>query len=378
MNRFFKIFFGSLIFALSVSLLCIGACAEGDGIDEYRGFLDSLPEDIADSLPENVTSESAEKIADGVREMSGIKYLLSYLKNALFSGISDIMPSVCAILGLLVISSLLKIASGSILQDNGELVSVISRLCILGAIISGSMGCIVKFEEYFNSLFSVALSYVPLSAALYSMGGNIGAAVSSSATFGVALTVCELIVTYTAIPVFCFCICITLCSAFGSSQALSTVGGIVKKNYIFLLSIIMSILCVSISAQTFISAKADNFTMRGAKFVIASFIPHFGGSVSQSLGNVATSVELMRSAVGMGGVIIVLLMLLPVVVEIAVIRILYSLSASVAGMLGCDGESSILSEISSIYGYLLSVSAICSTVFIISFGLLARCASAVG
>lgn len=377
MKVIIKFFLACIALAMIMPLFCVDVFAN-DTVEEYRDFINSIPNEVKDNLPDGITSDSTEEIAYGVKEMSGVQYLLSAFSSTFFDGLSDALPYTCTILGLLIIASLLRVITASFFDNGGELISTVSRLCIFASVISGSMGCIEKINEYFNNLFSLALSYIPLSAALYSMGGNISAAVSSSATFSVVLTVCELIVTYTAIPVFCFCMCINLCAAFGSSSSLSAVGGIVKKNYIFLLSLIMAILCVSISAQTFISAKADNFTMRGAKFVIASFIPHFGGSVSQSLGNVASSVELMRSAVGIGGVIIVLLMLLPTVVEIAVIRLLYALSASVAGMLGCDSESSMLSEISSLYGYLLSVSAICSTVFLISFGLLAKCACAVG
>ena len=365
------------IFALlcAIFIFSLSACAEE--VEEYKIFLDGIPERIKDKLPEKMFSDSSEDIAEGVREMSGVKYLLSEISGSLLSGISDAIPYICGILGLLIISSVIKVVSNS-LSGDGAIMGVISKLCLYGAVISGCMGCIEGIKEYFDNLFAVALSFIPLSASLYSMGGNISAAVVSSSSFGVILTVCELIFTYTAIPVFCFCACMMLCSLFDDSKAILAIGGIVKKNYIFLLSLIMAILSVSISSQTLISAKADNFTMRGAKFVISSFIPHFGGSVAQSLGNVASSIELLRSAVGVGGIIIILLMLIPTVVEISVIRMLYSICASVASMLGCDGESGLLSEISSLYGYLLCVAAICSSVFIISFGILARCASAVG
>ena len=118
--------------------------------------------------------------------------------------------------------------------------------------------------------------------------------------------------------------------------------------------------------------------MRGMKFAASSFIPISGGAISSTLGTLASSVELLRGAVGVGGVIIILLMLIPTVIEIAVIRILYSVIGGIAGMIGCDKESAMLNEIASLYGYLLSVSAICSSTFIISFGLLAKCACAVG
>lgn len=378
MRKFVRVVLLLFAVILVFACFCITAYAEDSDMKEYENFIDSIPKDIKDKLPFSVYSKNGEEIAEGVREMSGVKFLLGELSGALLSGIREAVPYICKVIGLLVIASLVRVVGSSLWGESGGVTSLISRLCIFGAVISGSMGCIEGVGEYFDNLFALALSYIPLSAALYSMGGNISAAVASSSSFGVILTLCELIFTYTVFPVFCFCMCINIASCFDASPSLSAISGVVKKNYIFLLSLIMAILCVSISAQTFISAKADNFTMRGAKFIIASFIPHFGGSVSQSLGNVASSVELLRGAVGVSGVIIILLMLIPTVIEIAVIRLLYSFASGIAGMIGCTLESGMLSEISTLYGYLLSVCAISSSVFIIAFGLLAKCACAVG
>ena len=77
------------------------------------------------------------------------------------------------------------------------------------------------------------------------------------------------------------------------------------------------------------------------------------------------------------GIVIILLMLVPVIVELAILRGIFSLTAFTAGMLGCAGEQRLLSEISSLYGYLEGISALASAVFLIAFAIFAATSAAV-
>ena len=93
--------------------------------------------------------------------------------------------------------------------------------------------------------------------------------------------------------------------------------------------------------------------------------------------NLAASVELIRGAVGVIGVVVVLLMLIPVVVELALLRGVFALTSFMAGMLGCSGEQKLLTEIGSLYGYLEGIAALSAAVFVIAFGIFASTAAAV-
>lgn len=350
-------------------------CEEQTCMSEYRDFIDSIPNDVKDKLPDTFINGTGNE-SDGIAEMSAPAYLLSELSDSFLAGVKAALPALCSVMGLIMISSVSHVISKALSGRSQEVMRVVSSVCVFASIASGCMSSLSMLRSYFNELCILASAYIPLSGALYAIGGNISTAVSASSSFGITLTVCEFLLSYTVFPVFCFCLCLCICSTFTHSRALISVSSSVKKSYTFMLSLLMAVLTVSITSQTFISAKADNFTMRGTKFAISSFIPLFGGSVASTLGHVASSVDIMRGTVGIGGIIILVLMLLPTVVQLAILRVLYSLTSSFAGMIGCDGEASLLSEISSLYGYLLSVATICSSVFFISFGLLCGCGCA--
>ena len=76
--------------------------------------------------------------------------------------------------------------------------------------------------------------------------------------------------------------------------------------------------------------------------------------------------------------ILLILSLFPTLVTLLLHRLVWQLSASLADMLGCDSERRLLDEIASLTGYLIAAVSICSSVLLLSFTLLAHCASAIG
>lgn len=371
-----------IIFAIFL-LVCGGVSANAEdsasGIglpDEYIYFIDGLPDEVRDELPEGFLSSDPTEVSDAVSDMSGIEFLIDEILSVLGVSLDRCLPALATVCGLLLISAVGERVCSTFGSGVGKYFSVCSRFCIFSALLSSGIVSLESLQSYFDSLCNTVSLFIPLSGALYAIGGNVTAAASSGAGLTLTLAACEFIFSYTVMPIFCICLCFSLISILEPSSGFSGIGGAVKKCYTTLLSFLMMILSASLASQTFISAKADNAAMRGARFAASSFIPVTGGSVASSLGTVASSVELIRSSVGLGAVIVIFLMLLPVIIELAVMRLIYGATSFLAGILGCDGEKKLLDELGSLYGYLEGVAVICSVVFIIAFAHLALCASA--
>ncbi len=369
----------SVLFAFSLSVRAEEAEGYSDDAyrKEYEDFISSLPSDIFDRLPEGMTSDDPDKIAESVGEMSSIEFLFSELFGGLGRGIDNCLPTLVMLCGLVLVAAAGNTLGLSLFGGCGRLFSLCSRFCVFAAVINTSLSSLDTLREFFTSLNQAVSSSVPLVAALFAMGGNVTAAATQSASVTAVLAICEFICSYTVVPVFCLCLCFSLMSAFDIGNGISGIASSVKKWYNTALAFVMMILGTSISAQTFISAKTDNAAMRGAKFMAGNFIPISGGTISSSLGTIASGIELLRSAVGIGGIIILVMLLLPTLLELALMRLIYSLTGSFAGLLGCASEKKLLDDIGELYGYLEGVACLCTAVFIISFALLASCTSAI-
>jgi hypothetical protein len=105
---------------------------------------------------------------------------------------------------------------------------------------------------------------------------------------------------------------------------------------------------------------------RTAKLVSSTVIPTVGGSVGETLRTVAASVQYLKSVVGIGGILLVLLLVLPTLLSLIAVRLVFLLAGGVAEMLGCEREARLLGELGSVFGCMLAVSAISGVMFILA------------
>ena len=368
-----------IFFALAVMLFCIcaatvGVCAEevyeNETVpSEYGDFFDSLPDEIIDKLPSRADSDDAVDIKDAASEVSRPQSLINMLISAFGRSLTEALPRLALLLGIVIISSVINTVASALPGGLFRACELISRLCTYSAIAMVVLSSLSSLRDYFGRLFTSVAAFVPLSATLFAMGGGFSTAVSSSATLSVILSICEFICGYTVIPFFCICLSLSLLSAFDGvfSTAGGSISASIKKWYMTALGFVMMILTASLLSQTIISSKADGMAMRGAKFAVSSFVPVAGGTVSSTLGTLAASIEMLRGSVGVIGITVIIMMLLPTVLELAAMRLVLGISEFVAGMLSAVGEKRLLSEIGGLYGYLEGVAVLCSVIFIIAF-----------
>ena len=372
-----KILCGAIFALLLACALTLCVCAEENKMpDEYKDFLDSLPNDAASSLPEGIYSEDVQEVADAVSRMSGVEYLFSLLIQGFGSGLSRVIPQLALVVGLLTASAVGGLLSTHFSPSAAKIYGLCSRLALFCAIGGVAVSVLLNVKEFFSRLCATVSAFVPLSATLYTMGGNIGAAMKSGAGLLFTLGAVEFISGAVVVPLFCFCLCMSLVSCASADIGSVSLGGGVKKAFLSVLGIITMILSLSLSSQTLISAKADSLAMKGAKMFLGG-IPVTGGTVSSSLGTLASSVELIRGTVGVGGIIILLMLLLPTLIELWLMRCMYSLLGSFSGMLGMAGEQRLLTEVSELYGILEGVAVMCSVVFFVAMGVLCTSAPAI-
>lgn len=379
-----KIIMGAVIFSLLCAALCICVSGEdGEEIEmpkeELEDFLGSLPEGVVDKLPSDIDVENADSLLSSATEMSSVNNLLGMIFEAFGGAVTEIMPTLTLLLGIVVLSAVAHHFSANLGGGMSGAVSFACRLCSYCSIAAISVGSLSRLKEYFDSLFAAVAAFVPLSGVLYAMGGNLTCAASGTVTLSATMAICQFFFSKTVIPVFSACLSLSLLSVFDgiSSSAASTISVTVKKWYTTALAFIMMILTAAVAAQGVLSAKADGAAMRSVRFAASSFIPVVGGTVSSTLGALAASVELLRGAVGVMGVVIILMMLIPVVVYLAAMRGALAVASFTAGMLGCSGEKRLLDEIGSLYGYLEGIAAISAVVFIIAMAVFASTAAAV-
>ena len=145
--------------------------------------------------------------------------------------------------------------------------------------------------------------------------------------------------------------------------------------FTFFVGFITLIFTTVISSQSLLASRGDSLGAKTAKLLSVQIIPLVGGTVGESLKTAGASIEYLRSNVGIALVVAFLLLVLPTIISISLYRMVFTITNSLAGILGCKKEGYVISEIASIYGYVLAILCLCSLILLFLLTVFAKCSS---
>ena len=318
---------------------------------EYFGSFESQ-EDFALSV-ENMTEPT--NVMTAVLELTGVELRGSFRLLLL-------------IVGVLIISAVLNTVGG---QSESSALKSVMRFCSLGAIFC-SVGYIFyshfsRIEIFFERISVFINGMIPVTTSIWALGGNVTTATAGSATLYCFLNVFEKLWASSAIPVGALLVMLGFCDVLCTELKTGRVVGTVKKIYGFFLGLTMTVLLSSLAAQTTLTAAADSVTARAGRLVTNTVIPIVGGNLGEALRTVAGSVVYLKNIFGVGGIIIIAILTLPIALSIILTRLVFSISSAFADIIGCGEESKLLSSFSDAYGSLLAVVVGVGMMFVLAF-----------
>ncbi len=358
----------------------VSAAEEGEGLPkEFYDALDQMPDSSDLELPDGLFSEDPEEVGRAVEEMAGFDYLSSVLLDVVGMELGSALRLLAVLCGLLILSAVFGAARSSLGTDG---LSAVFRFCSAAAILSAILWIQLKHMEsvelFFERLSGLMGAMIPALGALWAMGGNVTTASAGTGTLYVFLTVCQRICAVSVLPVCGFCTVLALCNTLAPEVGVKGLSGAVKKIYTFSLGMIMTLLLLSLSSQTTLTAAADSAAARTAKLVSSTVIPIVGGSVGETLRTLASGVQYMKGVVGIGGIVLLFLLLLPCLISLILTRFVFLLATGAADLLGCDQEGRLLGELGGIWGTMIAVVSMCSVMFMLALTLFIKTVVAVG
>ncbi len=338
----------------------------GEADIDFGELEEAVPDGVQDKLPEDIF-EGKESFGEAVAKLTTPKAVVSFLLDALGVGAAEAAKLFVGLLGVLVLSAAI---SAFCLSFENESLSRAVKFCTSAAIVGVIGGTLYshlcRAREFFDAIGSMMGGMLPITASIWAMGGNVTTASAGSATFGVMLGVLEWLWSASVIPVSCLLAVMGFCDAMCEDVRMGKLAGAIKKTYNLMLGITLTLLVSCLGAQTAISAARDSTLARTAKLVGATVIPVVGGGISETFRTLGTSVQYLKSVFGIGGIIFILLLSLPVLATLLLTRLALLISAGLADMLGAASEAKLLESMSDVYGCMLGVCSCSAAVFILS------------
>ena len=143
-----------------------------------------------------------------------------------------------------------------------------------------------------------------------------------------------------------------------------------KKTITTCISFVSGVFVSVLSVKTAVAGRADMLGLRSIRFAINSVVPVIGSSISEGLLSIQAYSSLIKSSVGIVGVMAVVLVFLPSIIEVVLWRISLTLCVIVSDIFGDKSVSAVLNAFLNTL-LLINVILILSMVTtVISFGIL--------
>ncbi len=376
MKKIFTLFLVlSFCFLVSIPTSCEETMPSG-----YDDFIGSIPEDVAELLPDNFFSADMGDVSEAVSEASGADSLINLVINAFSGGMGSAISLFASLVVLLALCALVGAGGESLSGSASEGISYISSLAVAVSVAGLQYGRFEAVGAYFANLRTTMTSLVPVMSVLYLSGGNVSSAAVSNTTFILCLDLIGILITGLLMPAAVVCLALAIADGIqiGKGPSLSGVSDMIKKVITFVFGLASTLFAASMGMQNVLAASADSVGARTIKFIAGNMIPVLGSTVADSLRTVAASTKLLRSTVGVAGIIVIAAMLLPTLISLWMSRLSLFAAAAVGDMLGCSREVKLLRAVASIYGYLMGAAAMIALLFVFALTAFAATSSVVG
>lgn len=340
--------------------------AEGEMKDIYDG----LPNGIDDLLPKDFEDEIEKDDGTSAVTLLDASFFVSFLGKTLSLSLSETAP----ILLTLTVTVLLCALLSSLSKDGtsvGKALGFASSVSLCGSCIAIINPLTEQTLGTIGVTSGIIKTSLPIMTAISLSGGQVNASGTNATFLSAVLALIEEIGKQVLTPVLAVSIAFTAVSALshGSGIDLSHMVGSVKKTFIFLISLLSTVLCVTIAFQTVIAKGSDTILLRSIKFASGNSVPIVGAALSEAAGAYLSGISLIKGSAGTLIAAAIVLAALPMLLKLFAVKLCLTFVAFVSDILGVNGT--IVRDFASITDMLIAMLVTSSLIFVITMGLFA-------
>ena len=264
------------------------------------------------------------------------------------------MVVLCAVLG-----AMRQNGTVSGMDDPFGVVAAASALVLLGEPV---FGCVERTVQSLRECSLFVMSFAPvLSGILIAGGSPASAGAYNLMLYFVSQLLAEL-ASKTLLPLLGVYLALCILSPLAPFLQVGQLTRAIHRLTCWGLGVLTTLFVGILSLQTVIGSGGDGILLKTSKFLVGSFVPVIGGTLSDAMGAARSCLHLMKGLVGSLGMAVAVLTFLPVLIEVTGWYLMLHTAAWAAQMLDCSRMSGVLRSVASAFSILLAL--------VVCFGLL--------
>jgi len=365
-----------LIILLFLSCSVVSVSAEEDIINSETNISETnISEEIrsltgADKLeellPDSIKGNESGIAFDGglISGEEGYENVFELIIRVISDTVKKELGLLTGICGILIISSLIS-SFGKLSLGAGEIINTvcIASLCLVS--VNAASSLLYDVSRHLEDMGILITGMVPVMASLCGISGQVTTATVQSSCILMASDILQSLSTSLLIPGVKICLSLLIASTL-SAIPLTGLMRTIKNGVITVTVGSMTLMSGILYFQTALSASADTALMKTAKYAAGTFIPIVGSMVSDAVKTVSTGVSLVKSTTGIFGITAIIYIIALPIASVVIKKLIFSLSAAAASLLGASREESILRELASVMDMLIAFISSSAVFFLIA------------
>ena len=297
--------------------------------------------------------------------------LLSRLQDSFGGAFSDALGCFFGLLSVSAVSALMSSLSQSV--ENKGIANAFGYLQVLtaGLLSVGSLQSVfTAVAEHLQTLSVFAAGVIPVYTGICTAVGMNGLSLSVGSGLSLSVSFLALIAESALLPLLRICFLLGFSSAVSDVEGIGQIASLVRRFFVGIIGAVGALLATVFAFQSVVAAKADSLAGRAFRYVASSALPLVGGALSEASRTLSSAFSRLGGVAGGAGVVSVLWLVLPIMLQLWLLRLAFFLAGAVSDMLCLPTLSGLYRDAGALLGALMAIVALMDAVLIFEFAML--------
>lgn len=333
-------------------------------LEQSEPFQQQLEASGANGLMDDLSDETRALMEQIGIDSIGFTQILSLEPGEFFRLLWSILKDLAgkplktlgSVIGIVILCALMNGLKNGVGESSmTPVVNAIGMLCCVTAVVIPLFDCIYRVVSVIQGSTNFIYSFIPVFSSVMTVGGQPVTAGSYSLLLYTAAQIIARVGSTTLIPLLCIYLAFSLVGALSPAMNLTGIAEMIKKTACWILSLMLTIFVGLLGIQGLVGSSADNITMKTTRFLIGSFVPVVGGALSEAFSTAQGCIRLLKTTVGVYGVLAFVMTFLPILLETVLWLWTVNIAAAVSELLEAGTIAKMLKASASVLSILISL-----------------------
>lgn len=323
--------------------------------ENWDRLVESLPDNVKREI-DGISLDDLSGTADAVSEKTDIRYWLGLVLDHLAGALPEMIAEIAPLLSLMIFTAAIQMLLPSSASPNLQkafltyagLVTALMLYRTTYDVIDLTAVCLDRLCRIMNLM-------TPVMETVFLSTGSLTQMTVSAQAVMLFVTVAGNFNGYILRPLTSLLFTLSAVAAVCDEVKMSHLVGSLRKFIQRLIQLFTMFFSFMLGAQSILAKSADSLGMKTARFALGSFIPVAGGTIAEALSTIREGMSLIKNAAGIGGILVIVLLLLPDLLSLFIYKFTLYLTGTAADLLKLDKFSAMANEIHGIVELLTAI-----------------------